>query len=63
MEECVRALAERGPDAKVVAGGTDLLPQLKNGLLRAGCVVDLSGVAPLRSSRTADGAACGSGRR
>jgi carbon-monoxide dehydrogenase medium subunit len=48
VEECLRALAERGPDARVVAGGTDLLPQLKNGMLRTGCVVDLSGVSQLR---------------
>jgi carbon-monoxide dehydrogenase medium subunit len=31
-----------------VAGGTDLVPQLKGGMLRPPCVVDLSGVAPLR---------------
>ena len=34
VEECLRTLAERGPDARVVAGGTDLLVQLKNGMLR-----------------------------
>ena len=42
-----------GPDAKLVAGGTDLLPQLKNGILKTGCVVDLSGVAELDISRRA----------
>jgi carbon-monoxide dehydrogenase medium subunit len=47
MDECVRLLAERGPEAKLVAGGTDLVPQLKNGLLRPACVVDLSGVGQL----------------
>jgi aerobic carbon-monoxide dehydrogenase medium subunit len=55
VEECVRALAERGPDAKLVAGGTDLLPQLKNGMLRTGCVVDLSGLSQLRQLATANG--------
>jgi carbon-monoxide dehydrogenase medium subunit len=49
VEECLRVLGERGGDAKVVAGGTDLLPQLKNGLLKPRTVVDLSGVAPLKS--------------
>jgi carbon-monoxide dehydrogenase medium subunit len=34
-----------------VAGGTDLLPQLKNGLLRPAVVVDLSGVSALRGLR------------
>jgi aerobic carbon-monoxide dehydrogenase medium subunit len=55
VEECVRTLAERGPGAKLVAGGTDLLPQLKNGVLRTGCVVDLSGMSELRHLAIADG--------
>jgi carbon-monoxide dehydrogenase medium subunit len=55
LEECVRTLAERGPDAKLVAGGTDLLPQLKNDMLRTGCVIDLSGVSQLRQLTTANG--------
>jgi carbon-monoxide dehydrogenase medium subunit len=49
LDECLAVLAARGHDAKPVAGGTDLLPQLKNGLLRPALVVDLSGVAPLRA--------------
>ncbi len=48
VKECVQALAQHGAAAKLVAGGTDLLPQLKNHLLKPGVVVDLSGVAPLR---------------
>jgi carbon-monoxide dehydrogenase medium subunit len=48
VEDCLKTLTRRGPDAKVVAGGTDLLPQLKNGLLHPAFVVDLSGVASLR---------------
>ena len=55
VEECIRALAERGPDTKVVAGGTDLLPQMKNGVLRPTCVIDLSGVASLRQVTNANG--------
>ena len=49
--DCLRTLATRGADAKVVAGGTDLLPQLKNGLLRPAFVVDVSRVPPLRRLR------------
>ena len=45
VDECLQILAKRGPDTKVVAGGTDLLPQLKNGVLKPGWVVDLSAVA------------------
>jgi carbon-monoxide dehydrogenase medium subunit len=49
IDECLKSLTEHGRDAKVVAGGTDLLPQLKNGLLKPPCVVDLSGVPELRA--------------
>jgi aerobic carbon-monoxide dehydrogenase medium subunit len=48
VKDCLRVLTERGPEAKVVAGGTDLVPQMKNGVLKPRCVVDLSGVADLR---------------
>ena len=48
VEACLRALALRGADVKTVAGGTDLLPQMKNGLLKPTCVVDLSGLAELK---------------
>jgi len=47
LEACQQALAD-GPDIKVVAGGTDLLPQLKNGVLRARKVVDLSALPELK---------------
>ena len=49
VDECLQILATRGPDTKVVAGGTDLLPQLKNGVLKPGWVVDLSAVTELRT--------------
>jgi carbon-monoxide dehydrogenase medium subunit len=49
IDEALRVLRDRGPDAKLLAGGTDLLPQMKNGLLRPACVVDLSGVAKIRA--------------
>jgi carbon-monoxide dehydrogenase medium subunit len=52
VDECVKTLAARGADAKVVAGGTDLLPQMKNGLTRPALVVDLSGVPALRVLET-----------
>jgi len=55
VDECLQILKQRGPGAKMLAGGTDLLPQLKNGLLKPACVVDLSGVAPLRVVRAEAG--------
>ena len=55
VDECVRTLAQQGPETKLLAGGTDLLPQLKNGLLKPARVIDLSGVARLRTIEPADG--------
>ena len=49
VDEALRVLSERGPEAKLLAGGTDLLPQMKNGLLKPACVVDLSGVERVRA--------------
>lgn len=49
VDDCLKALAGHGPDVKLVAGGTDLLPQLKNSLLKPALVVDLSGVKELRA--------------
>jgi len=49
IDEALRVLSERGSEAKLLAGGTDLLPQLKNGLLKPACVIDLSGVERIRT--------------
>ena len=55
VDDCLRALAQRGPETKLLAGGTDLLPQLKNGLLKPARVIDLSGVKRLSMLEPADG--------
>jgi carbon-monoxide dehydrogenase medium subunit len=55
VDDCLEVLARRGAEAKLVAGGTDLLPQLKSGLLKPAAVVDLSGVARLRVLEAAGG--------
>lgn len=44
---CQQALAD-GPDVKLIAGGTDLLPQMKTSTLRARRVVDLSQLPELK---------------
>jgi carbon-monoxide dehydrogenase medium subunit len=63
IADCLKILTERGGKAKVVAGGTDLLPQLKNGVINPPCVVDLSGVAELRALARANGNDRGHGLR
>jgi len=55
LSECLKLLAARGGDTKLLAGGTDLLPQMKNGVLKPARVIDLSGVAELRVLAPDDG--------
>jgi carbon-monoxide dehydrogenase medium subunit len=55
LEDCLKILAERGAQAKLVAGGTDLLPQMKNGVLHPAVVVDLSGIARVRQVQNGNG--------
>jgi carbon-monoxide dehydrogenase medium subunit len=56
VEECVSALAARNGNARTVAGGTDLLPQIKNGVIKPATVIDLSGIAALRGISAVNGA-------
>ena len=55
IDECLKLLTDHGADTKLVAGGTDLLPQMKNGLIKPARVVDLSGVAQLQVLAPDDG--------
>ena len=48
LDDCLRLLAQRGPETKLLAGGTDLLPQMKNGMVIPKRVIDLSGVARVK---------------
>lgn len=54
MEEAVQLLKEYGSRAQIVAGGTDLYPRMKYGLLRAEVVISLKGV-PVKSPTTGGG--------
>jgi carbon-monoxide dehydrogenase medium subunit len=49
VSDCIAALGDGGGEVKMVAGGTDLLPQMKNGLIKPARVVDLSGVQALKA--------------
>jgi carbon-monoxide dehydrogenase medium subunit len=54
IDDAVRCLG--GPGARAMAGGTDLLVQLRGGHLRPRLIVDLKGIAELRRiEQTADG--------
>jgi CO/xanthine dehydrogenase FAD-binding subunit len=57
LSECIAALGSANGDTKMVAGGTDLLPQMKNGLIKPATVVDLSAIPELKTLTVdADGA-------
>jgi CO/xanthine dehydrogenase FAD-binding subunit len=47
LAEAVALLEEHGPDARVLAGGTDLIIRLRDGSARPGLIVDVKRVAEL----------------
>ena len=55
LDDCLTLLARHGAQAKLVAGGTDLLPQMKNGVTRPKLVVDLSGIERVRKIHAGNG--------
>lgn len=56
LDDVVALMNRHEEDVKVVAGGTDLLPSIKQRLFTPGFVVDLRGVAELRGiKKSADG--------
>ncbi len=48
VEEAVRALADGGADARILAGGTDLIVQMRGGHVPHGLVIDIKKIAPAR---------------
>jgi len=56
LEEALRLLSERKGVAKVLAGGTDLIPQMKEGLNHSSLLVDVKKISELnRLERQEDG--------
>ncbi|HXV75353.1 MAG TPA: xanthine dehydrogenase family protein subunit M [Candidatus Polarisedimenticolaceae bacterium] len=61
VEEAVRILAGEGPQASVIAGGTDLLPNMKRRHQLPRTLVSLSRIDELRARRNGDGLVLGAG--
>lgn len=56
LDEAVGAYAEAGSAARILAGGTDLLVQMRAGMVRPGLIVDIKNIPELTSvEETADG--------
>src|ERR1700730_16709378 len=55
LDEAASMLAEHGPHAVVVGGGTDLFPNMKRRQQEPGVVIGLRGVARLGGIQAADG--------
>jgi CO/xanthine dehydrogenase FAD-binding subunit len=47
LDDAVALLAEHGSDARLLAGGTDLIIRLRDGTVRPGVVVDVKRIAEL----------------
>ncbi len=54
IEETLRLLAEHGPEARIVAGGTDLLIELQRGIRQARVLIDVTRIGRLDQARLSD---------
>ena len=56
LDEAIGAFAAAQGSARILAGGTDLLVQMRNGVVRPGTIIDIKGIAELTSiAEAADG--------
>src|SRR5260221_10580980 len=56
LDEAVSAFAAAGSAARILAGGTDLLVQMRSGAVRPGLIVDIKKIAEMTAiEETADG--------
>jgi carbon-monoxide dehydrogenase medium subunit len=56
LEEAISAFAAAGSAARILAGGTDLLVQMRSGMVRPGLIVDIKKIGEMTEiAQTADG--------
>ncbi len=54
VDEALRLLAEHGPEARIIAGGTDLLVELRRGVRQARVLIDVTRIGGLDRVRLDD---------
>jgi xanthine dehydrogenase iron-sulfur cluster and FAD-binding subunit A len=54
VQEALTLLAEYGPEARIIAGGTDLILEVDRGIRRAQALIDVTRIAGLDSIRLAE---------
>lgn len=60
VAECIQLLEEYGPDAKVLAGGTDLVVRMRARMIKPKAIVSLNNIKELgRMQKTAEGVSIG----
>ena len=56
LDEAISAFAAAGSAARILAGGTDLLVQMRSGAVKPGLIVDIKKIAEMTAiEQTADG--------
>lgn len=50
-EEAIEFLLREDGDARIIAGGTDIMPQIRQGKIRPGCLVDITRISGLDQIR------------
>jgi carbon-monoxide dehydrogenase medium subunit len=55
LEECIGLLQKYGPDAKLLAGGTDLVPRMRAGTVHAKILIDIARLPELSEAKRAEG--------
>src|ERR1700674_5837239 len=56
LDEAIKAFAAAGSAARILAGGTDLLVQMRSGAVRPGLIVDIKKIAEMTAiEQTAEG--------
>ena len=55
IEDAVRLLAEHAPDARIIAGGTDLMVELERGTREADVLIDVTRIGGLNQVSVDEG--------